>query len=175
MRDRTACPRTSSNARNHESRVGGSRQRIPPTPRVRRERPRVARIALEISRWKSRGRGDSRLETGIAKPLPGVRTERRSHRSVHLGKAPVRRFTAARRPDLTTKQSKSGRPLEAGFARRALEDHHEWWREPAGPTRYPPRAVHEEENEREPQGPRSDESFDSAEFMGADEHLSFAD
>lgn len=71
-----------------------------------------------ISAWKRGSQSLFRREDGVLAFEPG-----------HHGKAPVDvAFGRHSGPALTTKPSKSGRPLETSFARRALRNHHEWWR-----------------------------------------------
>ena len=62
----------------------------PPLEHGRRSLRATAIRASGSRVWKSRGRGDHRLETGIVKASFGVRTELRPSGREHLGKAPSR-------------------------------------------------------------------------------------
>jgi hypothetical protein len=153
MRDRAACPRTSLNARNLESRVGGPRQRISSTPRARIVRPSGtasrasgsrsgSREEEVISAWKRGSHSLFRREDGA--PTFGSRAPWQGSFRVS---SPV-----TRRPDLTTKPSKSGRPLETSFARRALCPIMNGGGGPAGPSRFHREQSTRTRTAREPKG-----------------------
>lgn len=90
--------------------------RLPARPLTRPPRPRHG--TLGSRQRKARERGDPRLETGIA-------SFSRREEGVWGSHEP---WMPVAGPDLTTRPSKSGQPLQTSFARRAFVSHHEWVR-----------------------------------------------
>jgi len=140
-----------------------------PGLRARRNAPRDLGVEVARKRWSPPGNGDHELLPAWGRSSD-FRVASTSARLLLIA------LTGERRPDLTTKPSKSGRPFETCFARRALQPIMNGGGGPAGPSRSPLRTVHTDANgtRAERFEGRSSSSIRRS-SMGADEHLSFAD